>query len=138
MKTGARGDNVKVLQRALIAAGISVRGGADGVFGPMTAAALTSYQQANGIATTGVVDEVVVSKLKLTAGAPAPAAAPAPAPADPGSSHVGLRVGSTGKLVQELQRALMDAGLALRGGADGVFGNMTKATPAAVPEGGGA
>ena len=128
MKTGARGDNVKVLQRALIAAGISVRGGADGVFGPMTAAALTSYQQANGIATTGVVDEVVVSKLKLTAGAPAPAAAPAPAPADPGASHVGLRVGSTGKLVQELQRALMDAGLALRGGADGVFGNMTKAT----------
>jgi len=128
MKTGARGNNVKVLQRALIAAGISVRGGADGVFGPMTAAALTSYQLANGIATTGVVDEVVVSKLKLTPGAPAPAAAPAPAPADPGSSHVGLRVGSTGKLVQELQRALMDAGLALRGGADGVFGNMTKAT----------
>ncbi len=128
MKTGARGDNVKVLQRALIAAGISVRGGADGVFGPMTAAALTSYQQANGIATTGVVDEVVVSQLKLTSGAPAPAAAPAPTPADPGSSHVGLRVGSTGKLVQELQRALMDAGLALRGGADGAFGNMTKAT----------
>ncbi len=128
MKTGARGNNVKVLQRALIAAGISVRGGADGVFGPVTAAALTSYQQANGIATTGVVDEVVVSKLKLTAGAPAPAAAPAPAPADPGSSHVGLRVGSSGKLVQELQRALMDAGLALRGGADGAFGNMTKAT----------
>ena len=128
MKTGARGDNVKVLQRALIAAGVSVRGGADGVFGPMTAAALTSYQQANGIATTGVVDEVVVSKLQLTNGAPAPAAAPAPAPADPGSSHVGLRVGSTGKLVQELQRALMDAGISLRGGADGVFGNMTKAS----------
>ena len=61
MKTGARGDNVKVLQRALIAAGISVRGGADGVFDPMTAAALTSYQQANGIATPGVVDGGVVS-----------------------------------------------------------------------------
>ena len=128
MKVGARGDNVKVLQRALIAAGIAVRGGADGVFGPMTAAALTSYQQANGIATTGVVDEVVVSKLSLRAGAPAPTAAPAPAPEDPGSSHVGLKVGSTGKLVQELQRALMDAGLSLRGGADGAFGNMTKAT----------
>jgi peptidoglycan hydrolase-like protein with peptidoglycan-binding domain len=128
MKVGARGDNVKVLQRALIAAGIAVRGGADGVFGPVTAAALTSYQQANGIATTGVVDEVVVSELNLTVGAPAPVAGPAPEPADPGASHVGLRVGSTGTLVKELQRALMDAGLSLRGGADGVFGNMTKAT----------
>ena len=128
MKTGARGDNVKVLQRALIAAGIAVRGGADGVFGSMTAAALTSYQQANGIAANGVVDEVVVSKLKLTVGAPAPAAAPAPAPAAPGTSHVGLKVGATGSLVQDLQRALIDSGLALRGGADGAFGNMTKAS----------
>ncbi len=128
MKVGARGDNVKVLQRALIAAGISVRGGADGVFGPMTAAALTTYQQANGLAANGVVDQGVVSKLKLTAGAAAPAAAPSPAPADPGSDHVGLRVGSTGTLVKDLQRALIGVGLSLRGGADGVFGNMTKAT----------
>ena len=128
MKTGARGDNVKVLQRALIAAGISVRGGADGVFGPMTAAALTTYQKANGITANGIVDDAVVSKLKLTAGTSAPAAAPKPAPAAPGSGHVGLSVGATGKLVRELQRALMDSGLALRGGVDGAFGNMTKAT----------
>jgi peptidoglycan hydrolase-like protein with peptidoglycan-binding domain len=70
MTTGARGDNVKVLQRALIAAGISVRGGADGVFGPMTAAALTSYQQANGLTANGIVDDAVVAKLALVAGAP--------------------------------------------------------------------
>ena len=57
MTIGARGDNVKVLQRALIAAGITVRGGADGVFGPATAAALTTYQQANGLTANGVVDE---------------------------------------------------------------------------------
>jgi murein DD-endopeptidase MepM/ murein hydrolase activator NlpD len=31
-------------------------------------------------------------------------------------------------LVKDLQRALMQTGLALRGGADGVFGNATKAT----------
>jgi peptidoglycan hydrolase-like protein with peptidoglycan-binding domain len=127
MTTGARGDNVKVLQRALIAAGISVRGGADGVFGPMTAAALTSYQQANGLTANGIVDDAVVAKLALVAGAPAPAAAPAPAPA-PGASYVGLTVGSNGQLVKDLQRALMQAGLTLRGGADGVFGNMTRAT----------
>ncbi len=129
MTTGARGDNVKVLQRALIAAGITVRGGADGVFGPMTAAALTSYQQANGLTANGIVDDTVVNKLALAAGAKAPAPAPAAAPsAAPGAAHVGLTVGSTGQLVKELQRALMQAGLSLRGGADGVFGNMTSAT----------
>jgi peptidoglycan hydrolase-like protein with peptidoglycan-binding domain len=127
MQVGARGENVKVLQRALIAAGITVRGGADGVFGPMTAAALTSYQQANGLPANGVVDEALVAKLALVAGAPTPAPAPAPAPAA-GASHVGLAVGSTGALVKDLQRALMQTGLALRGGADGVFGNATKAT----------
>jgi peptidoglycan hydrolase-like protein with peptidoglycan-binding domain len=131
MKVGARGDNVKTLQRALIAAGVTVRGGADGVFGPMTAAALTSYQQANRLSANGVVDAAVVAKLALVPGAPAPAPAPAPkpAPAPPaGASHVGLRVGSTGALVKDLQRALMQTGLSLRGGADGVFGNATKTT----------
>jgi peptidoglycan hydrolase-like protein with peptidoglycan-binding domain len=129
MTVGARGDNVRVLQRALIAAGVTVRGGADGIFGPMTAAALTSYQQANGLTANGVVDEAVVAKLALAPGAPAPAPAPAaPAPVPAGASHVGLTVGSTGALVKDLQRALMQTGLELRGGADGVFGNMTRAT----------
>jgi peptidoglycan hydrolase-like protein with peptidoglycan-binding domain len=127
MTVGARGENVRVLQRALIAAGITVRGGADGVFGPMTAAALTSYQQANGLPASGVVDEALVAKLALVAGAPASAPAPAPAPA-PGATHVGLAVGSTGALVKDLQRALMQTGMALPGGADGVFGNATRTT----------
>jgi peptidoglycan hydrolase-like protein with peptidoglycan-binding domain len=129
MKSGARGENVKVLQRALIAAGIAVRGGADGVFGSMTAAALTSYQQQHGLATNGVVDAAVVEKLSLVAGAPAPAPAPTPAPApSAGAAYVGITIGSNGPLVKDVQRALMNAGLALRGGADGVFGNMSKAT----------
>jgi peptidoglycan hydrolase-like protein with peptidoglycan-binding domain len=129
MQVGARGDNVKVLQRALIAAGISVRGGADGVFGPATAAALTSYQQTNGLPANGVVDDAVIAKLGLTAGNPATTAPTAPVPAAPAvSSHIGLTVGASGALVKDLQRALMQTGLALRGGADGVFGNATRTT----------
>jgi len=128
LKVGARGDNVGVLQRALIAAGVPVRGGADGVFGPATAAALTSYQQANGFAATGVVDDAVIAKLALIPGVPAPTPAPTPAAAPTtGGSHVGLTVGSNGALVKDLQRALMQTGLALRGGADGAFGNRTRA-----------
>ena len=124
---GARGDLVKTLQRALIAAGVSVRGGADGIFGAATQTALTSYQQANGLNANGVVDAPVVERLALGSGAAAPAAAPAPT-ATPSSPFVGLTVGSNGASVKELQRALMQTGLTLLGGADGVFGSATKAT----------
>jgi peptidoglycan hydrolase-like protein with peptidoglycan-binding domain len=130
MTVGARGDNVRALQRALIAAGISVRGGADGVFGPMTKAALTSYQRAQGLSASGVVDDAVISKLGLGSGAaPAPAPKPAPTPPpSPSAKYVGLKLGSNGDLVKDLQRALMRTGLTLRGGADGVFGNATRST----------
>ncbi len=124
MTVGARGDNVKALQRALIAAGITVRGGADGVFGAVTAAALTSYQTAKGLAASGVLDDASIASLALTP-ATTPAPAPTPTPTATNSS-VGLKVGSTGDLVKGLQRALMNSGLVLRGGADGVFGNATK------------
>ena len=76
MRAGARGDNVRVLQRALIAAGITVRGGADGVFGAMTTAALTTFQQSKGLAASGVVDDATIAALALSPGAPAPAPAP--------------------------------------------------------------
>ena len=74
-----------------------------------------------------MVDDAVVAKLALTPGAatPAPAPTPTPAPAA-GTSHVGLTLGANGQLVKDLQRALMQTGLTLRGGADGVFGNVTR------------
>jgi peptidoglycan hydrolase-like protein with peptidoglycan-binding domain len=125
---GARGDKVRDLQRALIAAGITVRGGADGVFGPLTKQALTAYQRANGLGATGRVDQATADRLRLGAGggaAPAPAPSPAPSASNP---YVGMKVGARGDRVKELQRALMETGLALRGGADGVFGNVTKST----------
>ncbi|MEP6298141.1 MAG: peptidoglycan-binding domain-containing protein, partial [Ilumatobacter sp.] len=36
LRVGSQGSDVQALQRALIAAGITVPGGADGVFGPAT------------------------------------------------------------------------------------------------------
>ena len=132
MSVGARGDNVKALQRALIAAGVTVRGGADGIFGPMTKTALQTYQRANGLSATGSLDAASIAKLGLgTGGTPAPAPKPAPKPApapSPSAKYVGLKIGATGDLVKDLQRALMNTGLTLRGGADGVFGNATRST----------
>ena len=46
---GERGQRVVALQRSLIAAGVVVRGGADGLFGPATATAVGQFQRAHGL-----------------------------------------------------------------------------------------
>ena len=79
------------------------------------------------VAATVVAWSIGLRAAALVAGAAAPAPAPAPSP-PAGASYVGLTVGSSGALVKDLQRALVQAGLTLRGGADGVFGNMTRTT----------
>jgi len=122
LRIGAQGAHVKALQSALIEAGMAVHGGADGSFGNATKTALTKYQGANGLASSGTVDADTAANLGLGG---APAATPS---APTSSAYVGLKVGSNGTTVKELQRALIQAGLTLRGGADGVFGNATKST----------
>ena len=76
-------------------------------------------------ASVGDVNILDVDLLDFETGSAAPAPAPTPTPTSP---HVGLAVGSNGSLVKDLQRALINTGLTLRGGADGVFGSATKAT----------
>jgi peptidoglycan hydrolase-like protein with peptidoglycan-binding domain len=52
---GDRGEAVKIIQRALAAAGFNV-GAIDGVFGPKTAAAVRAAQAAKGLPQTGIAD----------------------------------------------------------------------------------
>jgi peptidoglycan hydrolase-like protein with peptidoglycan-binding domain len=127
LRTGAQGSLVKAMQQALINAGITIRGGADGSFGAATATALKAFQTAKGMAASGTVDDATASALGLGGAA---LAAPA-APASPGASsnpYVGLTMGAQGDRVKDLQRALLQTGLVLRGGADGSFGLATKTT----------
>ena len=49
LKIGSRGEAVKTLQQTLINAGFTVVGGADGIFGVLTANAVRSFQNANGL-----------------------------------------------------------------------------------------
>jgi murein DD-endopeptidase MepM/ murein hydrolase activator NlpD len=53
---GQKSELVKVLQNALIANGIAVKGGADGVFGVATTVALTNFQIARGLNQSKVLD----------------------------------------------------------------------------------
>lgn len=122
LAVGARGDRVADLQRALQATGLVVRGGADGIFGPATASALEAFQSVNGIDQTAVLTERGVQILGLGT-----TTAPEPSPAAPASSEfVGLSNGQRGDAVKRLQQALLDAGVDVRGGADGIFGNATQ------------
>ncbi len=110
LSTGTRGESVKTLQQALIGAGVEVRGGADGVFGPATAAAVSSFQKRQGLAQTGSVDDTTAIALGLLDG-----------------PLVGLRRGSNGGSVRVLQQALVDAGINVAGGVDGIYGSGTEA-----------
>ena len=70
-----RGSRVVALQQALINAGQSFRGGADGVFGSATVGAIIAFQRAHGLSATGKVDSATAAALGLS-----PMNAPAPSP----------------------------------------------------------
>lgn len=148
LSLGIVGPRVAELQRGLIDAGIPSVGGTDGVFGPMTKAAVVAYQAGIGVEPTGVVDLETASALVRgtrphlevparetpRAEAPAPAAEPPAAatpaaerPADaPGARLIGLAIGARGPAVAEMQQAMLDTGMRFAGGADGIFGMITQ------------
>src|SRR5690606_25342764 len=96
---GNRGDHVRQMQERIIAAGIELGDGADGIFGPKTAAALKEFQKARGLSATGTVDAATAAALGGVSAAPA--ASPAPS-SQSGSGMVGLAIGSRGDQVKAL------------------------------------
>ena len=127
LRLGHRSTSVVALQQALINLGYSIRLGANGIFGTDTQNAVMQLQQRNGVAATGVVD---AKSAAVLAGAPAAAPAPAaatPAPAAAPAANGFATYDERGQRVVALQQALINAGIAVRGGADGVFGSATAA-----------
>ena len=117
---GSRGSSVVALQQALLNRGIAVAGGADGIFGPATAAALKQFQASQGLEQTGALGPRTTAALGLGG------AAPAPSTPSPSSAYVGLKLGSTGPAVAAVQRAIGGLGFYVPGGADGIFGGATQ------------
>ncbi|MEP1125742.1 MAG: peptidoglycan-binding protein [Ilumatobacter sp.] len=129
LSVGARGPQVTAVQKRLVALGVYLAGGADGVFGPSTKRAVTQFQGWNGLEQTGTVNAATATKLGVGApgagSATPPATAPTTPPAAGINAYVGLAQGARGALVKDLQTALQRKGLVVRGGADGVFGSAT-------------
>jgi murein DD-endopeptidase MepM/ murein hydrolase activator NlpD len=144
-KFGETSETVKLMQSALMKNGFTLVGGADGKFSPRTRATLRSFQKVVGLKATGNLDRKTAKVLGLLTPAPVPApvVAPAPVPAPvvaPVAAPVAAPapaafaftpetlpvIGAKGEPVVALQNALILAGIQVRGGADGLFGNGTK------------
>ena len=134
-KRGSGSKSVVIVQKALIAAGVRVAGGADGIFGASTTRAISAFQTAKNLTATGRLDQPTAIALGVMAPpvavavAPAPSATPAPAasPATSSSAHVTAlpQRGHRSNDVVIVQSALIAAGVVVKGGADGIFGGAT-------------
>lgn len=128
---GAKGDLVVAVQKALTAAGFAVKGGIDGAFGSGTTSTIISFQTSKGLTANGLLDIPTAVALALVAPVAAPAPAPAPATVSVASASTLLNPatlpvrGNRGDSVRLLQNALINAGVEVKGGADGVFGGAT-------------
>lgn len=117
-KIGDRSQSVRTIQEVLMRDGIGLVGGADGIFGNGTSAAIAEYQKRRGLSITGQMDD-------------ATQAAMTPAPVVQVASTNSITInslpvrGQSGDAVRELQNALISNGTQVKGGADGVFGVAT-------------
>lgn len=109
---GDSGPTVVRLQEALISRGFTLKGGADGKFSKTTRYTLQTLQKVAGFKATGVLDERTAKFLGLIA----------PEQIDP---NLLPAIGSSGSSVWSVQQALINNGVAIKGGADGVYGIAT-------------
>jgi murein DD-endopeptidase MepM/ murein hydrolase activator NlpD len=120
-KAGDRSQSVRTIQEVLIRDGIGLVGGADGIFGNGTSAAIAEYQKRRGLSITGVMDDATQAAMT-----PAPVAPVAAVAVTSAITIDSLPVrGQTSEAVRQLQNALIANATEVKGGADGVFGVAT-------------
>ncbi len=100
---------VKKAQKALIRLGLMAPGSADGIFGETTKAAITQFQQERGLTVNGLLDVPTATVLRVI------------------KATTILSKGAKGPEVVAIQTQLMQLGISIKTGADGVFGKSTVA-----------
>ena len=121
LRRGASGAAVTQLQQRILAIGLVLSGGADGIFGPATERAVKLVQRVNGLPETGVVDARTAQVLGL--------AGTASSPSTPAPAGTVVQYGAQGAAVKRIQQLLIAAGIPVAGGADGIFGVRTRQAP---------
>jgi peptidoglycan hydrolase-like protein with peptidoglycan-binding domain len=127
-KFGDKGDAVRAIQTAMLRDSIGLPGGADGHFGNATRAAIAEFQKRRGLPITGEMDQGTMDAVSALVPAPVVqnsvvVATPAPAA---GISVDNLpQRGQSGDHVKTLQQTLVNNGITIKGGVDGIFGVAT-------------
>ena len=117
------GTAVKQMQQQLIQLGY-LTGSADGKFGPATQAAVTSFQQNNGLTVDGVAGSQTLAKLAALSGSTGSTTTTTTKSTLFGGDYTKIVKGDKGSRVTILQKALNALGYNA-GTADGSFGSGT-------------
>jgi peptidoglycan hydrolase-like protein with peptidoglycan-binding domain len=110
LKVGSKGENVRIMQRALNEA-MGAELSEDGIFGPNTKTAVLAFQKSKKLVVDGVYGPNTHAALSKEANSF-------------GFEDSTLKVGSRGEAVKTLQKALNDMSYIVS--VDGVFGPQTK------------
>ncbi|MCL2365272.1 MAG: N-acetylmuramoyl-L-alanine amidase [Defluviitaleaceae bacterium] len=121
MRRGMNGPSIRQVQAQLNARGANPRLNPDGVFGPLTEAAVMAFQRANGLNPDGVVGPLTWGALFGAVSPPAPPATCIPYPG------VVMRRGMQGPSIRQAQERLNALGANPRLSPDGIFGPLTEA-----------
>ena len=117
---GDQGDNVRKVQKRLIALGY-LSSSADGDYGNQTKKAVEAFQKNNGLSVTGNVNSKTLNKLNSSGAKKASSSSSSSSSASDGTCSVG----DGGDNVRKVQKRLIALGY-LSGSADGDYGNQTK------------
>ena len=118
LRLGSRGPAVRHCQHQLRMLGF-YHGKIDGIFGPLTKAAVISFQKCHGLVPDGIIGPVTAAALHQAASGMGMGMAM-------GDMGMALRRGSRGHMVMMLQQSLQMHGY-YHGAVDGIFGPMTEA-----------
>lgn len=130
LENGSQGDAVRALQKRLKTLGY-LSGNADGSFGAATQAAVTAFQQKNGLTADGKAGTATLNALYSSDAIASNGSSSSGSDASSGdssstSSSVTLQEGDTGDAVKRLQQQLKKLGY-YSGSVDGSYGSGTVA-----------
>jgi len=121
LRRGMTGPSIRQIQGRLNELGANPRLTTDGVFGPITEAAVIAFQRANGLVPDGIVGQNTWNVLF------SPQAPPPPPSVWPPYPGVILRRGMIGPSIRQVQERLNELGANPQLATDGVFGSITEA-----------
>jgi len=120
LRRGMQGPSISQVQERLNTLGANPRLATDGIFGPLTEAAVIAFQRANNLTADGIVGPLTWNALFSQPTAP-------PAPVWPPFPGIVLFRGMQGPSIRQVQERLNALGANPRLATDGVFGPLTEA-----------